>query len=188
MNDDISAFVDGELDPESSARFLQRMKNDDGLMQAWRDYHLIGDALRGDARRGLDASFARRLDAEPTILAPRALVAANNSHWMKALSAAAGVAAVAAAAWVALPQFAPDSQLPIAKNESSSAAPVSIASRDGFAKPDQARLAGGGSDIPVAVGVEDYLLAHQRFSPASSMQGVAPYVRTVSAERKGDAR
>jgi hypothetical protein len=42
--------------------------------------------------------------------------------------------------------------------------------------------------VPVAVGVEDYLLAHQRFSPASSMQGVAPYVRTVSAERKGDGR
>ena len=37
--------------------------------------------------------------------------------------------------------------------------------------------------IPAAVGVKDYLLAHQRYSPSSAMQGVAPYVRTVAEER-----
>jgi len=40
---------------------------------------------------------------------------------------------------------------------------------------------------PAAVGVENYLLAHQSFSPAGAMQGVAPYVRTVS-DRQGDRR
>jgi sigma-E factor negative regulatory protein RseA len=28
--------------------------------------------------------------------------------------------------------------------------------------------------------VNDYLLAHQNYSPRSALQGVAPYVRTVS--------
>jgi sigma-E factor negative regulatory protein RseA len=187
MNDEISAFVDGELDPEASVRFLQSLKHDEGLVQAWRDFHLIGDALRGDVRHGLDASFARRLAAEPTILAPRSVIAANNSHWMKALSAAAGVAAVAVAAWVALPQMASEAPSSIVRSDSSAPTPA-VASSGAIVDQGRLRLANSGSEVPVAVGVEDYILAHQRFSPASSMQGVAPYVRTVSAESRGDAR
>jgi sigma-E factor negative regulatory protein RseA len=30
--------------------------------------------------------------------------------------------------------------------------------------------------------VNDYLTAHQEFSPSTAMQGLAPYVRTVSAD------
>jgi hypothetical protein len=32
--------------------------------------------------------------------------------------------------------------------------------------------------------VENYLLAHQPFSHASAMQGIAPYARTVADERR----
>ncbi len=173
MNDEISAFVDGELDTDAAARFMQRLKTDDDLFRAWREYHLIGDALRGDARPGIAASFSQRLAAEPTVLAPRHVEAANHPRWMTVLSAAAGVAVVAVAAWVALPQMGTEVPAPMAGNETgASETPRTVAE----------------TAIPVAVGVEDYLLAHQRFSPASSMQGVAPYVRTVSAARKGDAR
>jgi hypothetical protein len=42
--------------------------------------------------------------------------------------------------------------------------------------------------VPAAQGVSDYLLAHQRFSPAFAMQGVAPYVRTVADEQQADGR
>lgn len=175
MKSEISAFVDGELDPDAAGRCLHRLKQDDTLLQAWHDYHLIGDALRGQIGPAIDAGFARRLEAEPTVLAPRpSTVAANSSRWVTALSAAAGVAAFVfvVAAWVALPQAGMEAgSVPLALT-TTAPAPVS---------PQLA-------SVPIAVGVEDYLLAHQRFSPASSMQGVAPYVRTVSAERKGDAR
>ena len=36
--------------------------------------------------------------------------------------------------------------------------------------------------------VNEYLMAHQEFSPSTTLQGVAPYVRTVSAQRDGNAR
>lgn len=39
---------------------------------------------------------------------------------------------------------------------------------------------------PAATQVADYLLAHQRYSSTSAMQGMAPYVRTVADE--GEAR
>ena len=34
--------------------------------------------------------------------------------------------------------------------------------------------------VPMPGEVNDYLLAHQNYSPRSNLQGVAPYVRTVS--------
>ena len=34
--------------------------------------------------------------------------------------------------------------------------------------------------VPLPSGANDYLLAHQGFSPRASLQGMAPYVRTVS--------
>ena len=128
--------------------------------------------MRGEVSTSIDAGFSRRLAEEPTILAPRAIVAARVSQLTAALSAAAGVAAVAVAAWVGLPQS--DGYIP------TSVVGVASPAENGNASIKTVE----GAKVPVAVGVEDYLLAHQRFSPASHMQGVAPYVRTVSAERK----
>ena len=87
---------------------------------------------------------------------------------------------VAFAAWIAVPQVGTDAG--------------TVAAAPGAPSPVNPQIAAApqrvpaGTGVPVAVGVEDYLLAHQRFSPVSRIQGVAPYVRTVSAERKGDGR
>ena len=37
--------------------------------------------------------------------------------------------------------------------------------------------------VPLSSAANDYLLAHQGFSPRVSLQGMAPYVRTVSETR-----
>ena len=42
--------------------------------------------------------------------------------------------------------------------------------------------------VPAGEVANDYLLAHQRYSPSNAMQGVAPYVRTVSEERSAVRR
>jgi hypothetical protein len=39
-----------------------------------------------------------------------------------------------------------------------------------------------------AAEVENYLLAHQPYSHTSTLQGVAPYVRTVSDEREAEKK
>jgi hypothetical protein len=36
--------------------------------------------------------------------------------------------------------------------------------------------------VPVTSATQDYLFAHQAFSPRNSLQGMAPYVRSVSDE------
>jgi hypothetical protein len=42
--------------------------------------------------------------------------------------------------------------------------------------------------IPEAARAHDYLLAHQGVSPSTALQGVAPYVRTVTMSQQLDGR
>ncbi|MEI6858644.1 MAG: anti sigma-E factor RseA C-terminal domain-containing protein [Shewanella sp.] len=66
----VSAAVDGEFDEQA----LADLAADVGLHRQWRDYHMIGDAMRGELPKSinldLSASIADAIDREPTILAP----------------------------------------------------------------------------------------------------------------------
>ncbi|MBE0620571.1 MAG: sigma-E factor negative regulatory protein [Burkholderiales bacterium] len=164
MKETLSAWMDGELSGQQAAPLLPQMKRDTQLRRDWDCYHLIGDALRGVEGADLGASIRARLDAEPTVLAPQRRSKSERLHWV-VLSAAASVAAVAFVGWMALPGTQPN--------------PVQIAVLPAAEFQQVAAPAGNGAN--------DYLLAHQRYSPSSAMQGVAPYVRTV-AERRVSAR
>ena len=163
MNERISALMDGELDESELARNLALLRNDTDLRRTWDSYHLIGDTLRGHVAQALAARVSERLAAEPTVLAPRRR-APRVRVAKHAFSAAAVAAGVALVAWLALPGLMPEPQ------QGAASAP---------AAPPLAAV------TPAAVGVENYLFAHQSFSPAGAMQGVAPYVRTVADERGG---
>src|SRR5208283_2373757 len=88
--EEISLWMDGELDPERSERACEGLR-DAASMAAWESYHLIGDLLRGcgDVTPGFAARFAARLGAEPTVLAPRRRPAPTAVAWAVAASMAA---------------------------------------------------------------------------------------------------
>lgn len=95
MKDRISALMDGELDEREAAETISSMADDPRAREAWRAYHLIGDALREGG----------------SIVAPRR-PAANSPTWRIAFPAMAVAAAVALVSWVA---FAPlQSEKPVA--------------------------------------------------------------------------
>jgi sigma-E factor negative regulatory protein RseA len=160
MKDRLSALMDGELDDKSAAETIAALGHDHEAVRAWRTYQLISDAMRESRvlSLGFNARLAARLAAEPTVLAPRARQA-ESRRWY-ALSAAASVAAVALVGWMA---FGPQPQVV--------PAPVPVARIE--AKPNI---------VPLPSAANDYLLAHQGFSPRVSLQGMAPYVRTVSEQ------
>jgi sigma-E factor negative regulatory protein RseA len=81
-----------------------------------------------------------------------------------ALSAAASIGGVALVAWLALfdNPFVPQQNLAV--NQAPPGAQTQLAA------------------TPANGAVNDYLLAHQQFSPSTAMQGVASYVRTVSGQ------
>jgi sigma-E factor negative regulatory protein RseA len=164
MKDKISALMDGELDDRSAAEAIDALERGGEARDTWRTYHLISDAL-GDTRV-LSAGFTQRvaagLAAEPTVLAPGRLRPVEPRRW---IAVAAGVAAVSLVGWLG---FAPQQIAvpPVAQTTVRAIPPQET-------KP---------ALVPLPSGTSDYLLAHQAFSPRVSLQGMAPYVRTVSEQ------
>jgi sigma-E factor negative regulatory protein RseA len=184
MKEKISALMDGELDGAAATELIDALERDlrsqgrDGAsregeaLDTWRTYHLVSDAMRDT--RLLSAGFSdrllQRLAAEPTILAPKRPVSESHYEPRKRFAmpaaAAASLAAVGLVGWLAL---APQQQ--------------ATRPRPTVAHAVQPMLeANKPAMVPLPTATPDYLLAHQGFSPRISLQGMAPYARTVSAQ------
>lgn len=191
MKSKISTLVDGELESGASIEVIEALERDAASRETWRIYHLISDALHDTALRadGFSARFSERLAIEPTVLAPGRL-AAERPRWV-ALSAAASVAAVALVGWLALapapeprPGELPGTPLASAPRTGGVVQPASTETLQPSARQaivvQREPAAPQGLPMPAAM-ANDYLFAHQEFSPGMSLQGMAPYVRTISA-------
>ena len=158
MTEKISALMDGELEARAADEALELLRRDGEAADCWRLYHLMSDALHGQ-RQFLSPRFvervAARLATEPAVLTSGALPGRTPLQ-RYALAAAASLAAVALVGWLALAP-PPQPQPPVAQAQQPAALTVSL--------PHAAN---------------DYLLAHQGFSPRMSLLGIAPYVRTVA--------
>lgn len=169
MKSKISQLMDGELAAPEAASPLAALREDGEAREAWRTYHLISDALR-DTRllsRGFAVRVSARLAEEPTVLAPTVQPDAAGGR-VRGFLLPAGAAAAAAAlvGWLA---FAP-------QETQRAPAPVAQAPQ---VKPAASKEP---ARVPPPVAADDYLLAHQSYSPRNLLPTVAPYVRTVSGE------
>lgn len=169
MKSKISALMDGELARHDASGVLEALQEEGEARDGWRRYHLIGDLMRDPhtLSAGFAARVADRIAQEPTVLAPRRtrVQAARMPLWT--LSAAASLAAVALVGWVA---FGPADEQPLALT------------------PPQVMAAQEAPQVAPPAAANDYLLAHQGYSPRISLQGAAPYVRTVSGDMRGPGR
>jgi sigma-E factor negative regulatory protein RseA len=170
----ISALMDSELDAGEIGEPLKALGEDAEAREAWRTYHLISDALQGGGLLGSDClrRVSGRLAQEPALIGPlpAQVAAARRPRWFLPSALAASVAAVALVGWMA---FAPQASRPPLQPEVAAAPPPT---------PPLAR-AKAPARQPLTEATRDYLIAHQAFSPRTSLQGMAPYVRSVSAER-----
>jgi sigma-E factor negative regulatory protein RseA len=156
--EEISLLMDGELDVDRAERACQGFR-EAAAVHTWLSYHVIGDCLRGDggATRVVAESFWAQLAAEPTVLAP---ARRRPTPAAVAWAIAASVAAVGVVGWVAL------TTMPLP--------PSAIATA-------QQAAAVRAADVRRPV-VNEYLLAHQEYSPTTAIQGVRPYLRAVTAD------
>ncbi|MBM3390930.1 MAG: anti-sigma 24 factor [Betaproteobacteria bacterium] len=169
MKSELSSLVDGEIEPEASARIIDALRRDKNLQEAWRTYHLVGDALRrhpiGSPKFAEDVMS--RLEKEPVVLA-RPAKRPVFAPFRFAFPLAAALAGMGVVGWVAL------SLNPIQPAVTASAPSM----------PQETKVA-----LPAAQGeaggLKEYLMAHQAHSANKGIQGVAPYVRTVSEVRQG---
>jgi len=158
MREQISRLMDGDLEGAEAEAAFRELKRVDGL-EYWTCCHVIGDALRrnGAPIAGFAERFARRLEAEPTVLAPKPV---HTAKLPLAWAVAATIAAVVVVGSVAVNMLDRPPTALVTVNE-----------------------AGGvrGTRAPLRPLSPDYLLAHQEYSPTTQIQGVGPYLRAVSA-------
>lgn len=178
----ISAFADGELAEQHVDVALAAMRKQDGR-DDWELYHQIGDLLRSDdmdvkLSSGFAARMAARLEMEPTIVAPApsdhspttaASVRRPFKRW--AMPGMVAAAAMATVAFITTPQL-----MVATKSEPSGANTPAVAAAD-------AQVAVVSDHAPEGVvlrdpRIDEYLLAHQRFSP--SVYSTAQYARSAT--------
>jgi sigma-E factor negative regulatory protein RseA len=184
--DKISALMDGELARDETARLVADIRHRDGLRETWATYHLIGEVLRGEpcADCGVVHSVARRLAEEPTVLAPRRVSGEIGRRW--ALPSLAAAAAVAAVTWMAVETQQAAPLPPLATPASHTVVPT-VAVQPVLPVPEYTQSVAhipAQAPTPIQFSAREfdaYLMAHQEFSPSNTLQGLAPYVRTVTS-------
>ncbi len=157
MKQEISALMDGEMFEDEAENLLNHIERRPDVHRDWAIYHLIGDVLRqpDHIHNDLSDKVRERMQNEPTILAPRRRAVKQKMRAF-ALSAAAAVSAVGVVAWMSL-QISHEAAPKMAQQNT--VHPVST---------------------PILPQANDYLMAHQEFSPSTDMNGGASYIRTVS--------
>lgn len=208
----ISALADGELSDDQQMEMALGALRHEQTRADWDIYHQIGDVMRSDDMAiqlspGFAARMAERLDAEPTIVAP---VAANNLADVPSSAGAIGAVSVngsrpakrwavpgmAAAAAMAAIAFVTTPQLMVAMRGDSTTSPSLLASGDsstqsrrGAADVNREQGLVVATSVPEGVvlrdsRIDDYLLAHQRFSP--SVYSTAQYARSATFATDSD--
>lgn len=183
----ISAFADGELNDAQIELVMAGLQRAEGR-QTWDCYHQIGDVLRSDELAvGLSADFNARmsalLDAEPVIIAPGNSRRHDDGDADSVVRAGRGrrfampgiaAAAVAAFAFVATPQL----MVAFKSEPSPTTQLVAVPSKAAGTQLATADVPAAGSVVLRDPRIDEYLLAHQRFSP--SVYSTAQYARSAT--------
>jgi len=174
VHERISVFADGETSDEQLDIALAELRNEDGKA-TWELYHQIGDLLRSDEMAiplsaGFSAAMAKRLAAEPALVAPVIPARAKKSSMRRIALPGVLAAAAAAVAFVGTPQ------LMVAMHGSPApGAAVAVVSDSGVVRSALTANAGA---VLRDQGIDEYLMAHQRFSP--SVYSSAQYARSAT--------
>ena len=158
MSEQISALMDGEIAVEDAEHLMSSLQASRQSAEAWSQYHLIGDAMRGNRVLSKDfkQNLMQKIDMEPTVLAPKsAQISAERTAEVKdrlpaKWAIAASFAAVMAVGWMAMQQVQPGNEVPAIE----------------MAKADVVEQA-----IP-----NEYMAAHQSSAPSASSY----YIQSVS--------
>lgn len=157
MNEQISALIDDEIAVDDAGHLITAVQSNKQAAEAWGQYHLIGDAMRGASVFNPDfkQNLMHKIDSEATVLSPNAALANRiaepklqtgvKGKIATGWSIAASFAAVMVVGWMVMHQQT---------QSGNELAPVEVA-----------------QSIPA-----EYLTAHQASAPSASSY----YIQSVS--------
>lgn len=209
MREQISAFADGECADAHLEIVLASLRQAEGKAD-WDIYHQIGDVLRSSdmaasLSSGFAARMAARLNEELTIVAPpiaskpartstkeNHVVATTHSMKRWALPGMLAAAAAAAATFIVTPQLMVAMKGESGIDDGSMMATSSSRARSGKAAApisdvEQGHVVAASMTEGIVLRdarIDEYLLAHQRFSP--SLYSTAQYARSATFATDSD--
>ncbi len=199
IHEQLSAWMDSELDAQEAELLLRRLEADPPLCARLERYHIIGEALRRELPAEMDLELAPRVmtalaDEHAPILPSKS----RTSGWWKSVPVLAIAASLAAVTVLTLrTQPAPTlTPLTAATDLNVPAAAPFVAQTPTHTDIQQASIqqapapmqqASAPAEIQADVGqvtepMLGYLLNHQRYSESTPMPGLLPYVRIVGYE------
>jgi len=182
INEKLSAFIDGELEPAEADHLISEILDNDELRSCWANYHLIGHSMQSEkTNNGIDlsASISEALSNEPTVFAPqrRKLV------MPAAFKQAAGMAIAATVAAVAVLMVQPEEQNLFNPGGSASVAAVTPVTTNQDVIPVAVNGVNWSVKQPsVASKLNAYLVNHNDYS--TPVRGTLPFAPIVSYGNK----
>jgi sigma-E factor negative regulatory protein RseA len=175
----ISAFIDNESSDAHVEVTLAALRSDSGR-DTWNLYHQIGDALRSDELNAhlsadFDTRMFARLESEPSIVAP--VSAPAQKGYLRFAMPGMAAAALAAIAVFIAPHMQQQATIV-------AATPGAVPVLASAASNNTVTVAGQEGEILRDPRIDDYLLAHQRFSP--SVYSTAQYARSATFAVESD--
>lgn len=167
--------MDGELSEDEAQALFVVLRSEDESRSRWLEYQLIGDTLKGEKYLSteLTARVMEALDAEPTVLAPRATM--RRAPWHRsALAVAATVAGAGVVGWLALSTEQIAKPMAVAQLATVQREPVSVAA----VQPMR----------PASLQMQEYLSSHEAQSSSLRFGGGAKHIRTVAAIETATSR
>ncbi len=157
MTQEISSLMDGELDAHEAERAIRACCAAEDQKAKWYLYHVIGDAMRGQAPRNLEMPerMAQRLKEQPTVLAPRRGLQSTVAR--VAMAAAASVATVGVVGW-------------IGSQGDERATPTAVVAKTG--SPAIQPVANTTVVVPAPADFQEYLAAHRQVPSPESYRPV----------------
>ena len=183
INEQISAFLDGELPAVERRLLLERLAREPQLRAYWSHYQLIGDSLRKALPPHIDLGFADRvsaaLDEVPAHQGTKTGLVARALKPLAGLAVAASVAAVAV--------------LAVQQTQSPGPGAVQVAANPPVVREEPAvyaRVQDPVAERPAEVQsaeanhrLNEYLVNHSEYAASGGMSGMLPYVRIVGHDQ-----
>lgn len=184
MKQTISEILDRRLDPQALDTELSAIARDGDACLTWRNYHLIGDVIRGEVAGGscLLYRVQEAMENEPTVLAPASTGPAVSSSTKSGLSSeaarSAGLFAIAASlTLVAVLTLSPQSSVgPVGATGAQIATVEPVAEAVSTAL-SQAQANTFESEFG------QMLIEHGEFTATSGMNGLIAYAKLVSNQQ-----
>lgn len=181
IKEQLSALVDGELPDSERELLLRRMETDEDLRKTWRRYNLVHDVLHRNLPQHVDSGFTDRVMtaiADEDLVAPP--LAVHVRKFLRPLAGLAIAASVAALAIIGIQNF----------GVTTSDSDISIATGS---KPDSGfrQVSGTRWDTKqpgVDARLNGYLVNHNEYSSATSLQGILQYRRIVGYDASADGK